>query len=48
MEAELAGEEVAVAALLDRLRVGPPAARVDALDSADMAAGSWTSFEVRR
>ncbi len=51
VEALLAGDDAGVAALLAQCRLGPPAARVDALytiaDVDDDSLGSFTGFEAR-
>ena len=47
VETKLAGDEEAVVQLIDRLREGPPGAKVDHVEVADVAAEVFDRFEVR-
>ncbi|MFW6322384.1 MAG: acylphosphatase [Guyparkeria sp.] len=47
VEAVLEGEETAVEAVLERLREGPPQARVDTLTSSAETPEGHTGFQVR-
>lgn len=48
VEAHLEGEERAVEQLIDRVRSGPPGARVDDVQVATADPAELSSFEVRR
>ena len=45
--AHLEGEEVAVQAMIGRMRDGPPAAKVERIEEQDVAAEGTTSFKRR-
>ena len=47
VEAHLEGEDGAVQALIERLRIGPPNARVDAIDVLDVEPEGHDGFAVR-
>lgn len=47
VEAQLEGEAEAVRALVERLRRGPPSARVESVESEECGAEGFQGFEVR-
>ena len=47
VEAHIAGEEQAVAKMIEQLRQGPPSAMVDRLDADEVPPEDSTTFEVR-
>ena len=48
VEAHLSGEQAAVEQLMNRMRTGPSAARVEQLSAEDVAPEDCDSFELRR